>query len=70
MKVRLKIEHTPQYQGAYTGMNFGQKQIDKLKKTVKREIWTNTGKKEGVWPILSYYGVEFVWLSPWMLEEV
>ena len=69
-KFRLKIEFTTQYQGAYTGQKFGQKQIDKLEKHVTREIWTDTGKIEGVWPILSYYGKEFVWMFPWMLEEL
>jgi hypothetical protein len=43
----------------------------KLEETLKREIWTDTGKKEyGVYPILSHLENEFVWLNPEMLEEV
>jgi hypothetical protein len=71
-KFRLKIEHTKEYQAKYSSFLVNAAQLaKKLEKTLKREIWEDTGKKEyGVYPILSYRGEEFVWLNPDMLEEV
>ena len=69
MKVRLKIEYTEEYQSEYTSPKFSERRKKALIKRVKREVWTDTGKKEGVWPILSYRGKEFVWFMSGWLEK-
>jgi hypothetical protein len=69
-KFRLKIESTDEYQAQYIREGFGKKDIDRLLRTVKREVWTDTGKKEGVHSILTDGKREFVWMYPWMLEEI
>ena len=72
---RLKIEHTQEYQAQYSSFLMTETKLKNLKerliKTLKREVWADTGKKEyGVYPILSDSKREFVWLNPDMLEEV
>ena len=74
-KFRIKIEHTKEYQSQYSSFLMTPCKLERLKKklekTLKREIWTDTGKKEyGVYPILCDSNREFVWLNPSMLEEV
>ncbi len=74
-RFRLKIEHTQEYQSQYSSFLMTEKKLKTLKakltKTLKREIWTDTGKKEyGAYPILAHKGKEFVWLAPHMLEEI
>jgi hypothetical protein len=74
-KFRLKIEHTKEYQAQYSSFLMTETKLKnlkkKLEKTLKREVWADTGKKEyGVYPILSDSQKEFVWLNPYMLEEV
>ena len=72
---RLKIEHTQEYQAQYSSFLMTETKLKNLKerliKTLKRDVWADTGKKEyGVYPILSDSKREFVWLNPDMLEEV
>lgn len=38
-RVRIKIERTPEFQSQYTGKGFGAKDVERLRRTAKREVF-------------------------------